>query len=205
MARLVILLSFVVMLTQSAFAQGEAIKPSYYLNTGFSVPSSPEEFSDYWKMGFSLGAGIGYPLSPIMLMQGSLDYSRFPFDDDRFLRDSGYSGYGFSISGGSATIITVSADLKARPSGGTSSIVPYVVGGFSYFRLATSNMTISYQGQSQTLDGESDDALGLAFGAGIEYAIGPKMSLFAEGRYGVGFTEGESTQHFPVKLGIIIK
>ena len=27
---------------------------------GVSIPNRPEEFSDYWKMGFTIGGGYGY-------------------------------------------------------------------------------------------------------------------------------------------------
>jgi hypothetical protein len=39
-------------------------------------------------------------------------------------------------------------------------------------------------------------------GAGIDVALGGNIDLFVDGRYVVGFTEGESTQIFPVRAGI---
>jgi len=40
------------------------------------------------------------------------------------------------------------------------------------------------------------------FGAGVEFAAGPKISLFAQARYVSIATEGQSTQYIPISFGI---
>jgi opacity protein-like surface antigen len=190
---------------QTTFAQGQAKKPSFFVNAGFSIPSAPDEFSDYWKTGFNIGGGIGHSLTPNVQFQGIVEYNSFGFDGDKLLEDYGYGGTGISVSGGTASIVTASANLKTLLSAGKSSSTPYFIGSLSFFRLSTSDATVSYMGMSETVDGDSETAAGVAFGAGINIEMNPNMNLFIEGKYGVGFTENESTQYLPLKVGLEFK
>lgn len=185
----------------NAFAQGTN-KPEFYGNSGISFPIGPDEFSDYWRMGFNFGGGIGYPISPNLSLVGYFDFNNFRFDDDKYLRDYGFAGYGISISGGEASIITLSGNLKATLHTTTSSVHPYLWGGIGFFKLSIGDITIYGPGGAVSVEGDSESAFSVLVGGGIDFVIGERMDLFIEGKYVIGFTEGESTQMFPVKFGI---
>lgn len=187
--------------TANILAQGTN-KLEFYCNSGISFPAAPDEFTDYWRMGFNFGGGIGYSVTPNLTLIGYFDFNGFRFDDDKFLRDYGFSGYGISISGGEASIITFSGNLKATLQTRPSQVRPYFCGGIGLFKLSIGDVTVYGPGGSATAEGDSETAFSVLFGAGIDFAIGERMDLFIEGRYVIGFTEDESTQMFPIKLGI---
>ena len=205
MYRILIAICVVFAMTQTSFAQGQVKRSTLSFNSGFSLPSAPVEFSDYWKSGFNFGAALEYPLSPKVIFQGCLNYNRFPLNEDQFLSEDGLSGLDISIDGGAASIITVSGNLKAPLSIQGSSVSPYLVGGLGIFRLSVSDITVRYQGQSGRVDGASETALLFIFGTGLDFTISPKVNMFFEIKYGIGVTEGESTKYFPVKIGLSFK
>ena len=186
----------------NVFAQ-EPNKVELYGNSGISFPAGPDEFSDYWKMGFNLGGGIGYPLTPNFVLIGYFDFNSFKFDDDAFLEDYGLGGSGLSVSGGEASVITLSGNLKINLQTSSSQARPYLIGGIGLFKLSVSDMTIydRFGGFAKT-EGDSETAFSVLLGAGIDFAVGERMDLFFEGKYAIGFTEDESTQVLPIKLGL---
>ena len=201
MKRIIFSLFLLSVAIANASAQGTN-KPEFYANSGISFPTGPDEFTDYWRMGFNFGGGIGYSVSPNLTLVGYFDFNNFRFDDDKFLRDYGFSGYGISISGGEASIITLSGNLKATLQTSPSSLHPYFCGGIGFFKFSIGDVTVYEPGGSATAEGDSESAFSVLFGAGIDFVIGKRMDLFIEGKYAIGFTEDGSTQMFPIKLGI---
>lgn len=205
MSRLIVPLCIIVVFIQTSFAHEQMKKVSYSVNTGFSLPSAPHDFSDFWKTGFNIGGAIGYPLEAKLTFQACVDYNSFTYDKDRYLRDYDFPGLEILIDGGNVSIVTASANLKGMLLPQGSFVSPYFLGGLGLFRFSLSDMTMSSQGQSQTLKGTSETAIGVFFGAGFDFAINRRVNFFAEGKYGVGFTEDESTQYFPIKFGFSFK
>ena len=205
MYRILIAICIVLATIQTSFAQEQVKKGTFSFNSGFSLPSSPEEFSDYWNSGINFGVGIERPISPKLIFQACLDYNTFPMNEDKFLSEAGVSGYDISLDGGGASIINVSANLKAPLSVKESSVTPYFVGGLGIFRLSVGDITVRYQGQSETAEGASETALSILLGTGLDFTINPKVKMFVEIKYGIGFTEGESTKYIPIKVGLSFK
>jgi len=198
----VILTLFLFPLIITSVSAQARYSPEFYGYGGISFPAGPDEFTDYWRMGFNFGGGIGVPVNPNLTLVGYVAYNTFRFDDDKFLRDYGFAGYGISISGGEASILVFSGNLKANLGPG-GQVRPYLCGGGGFFRLSLSDITVyAVTGESETVEGTSETAFSILLGAGIEIPIGARMDLFAEGGYTIGFTEDESTSMFPVKLGI---
>jgi hypothetical protein len=188
----------------SLFAQNDK-KPIYYFNTGVSFPSAPELFSRYWKPGLNLGLGIGYQTSASIVLQMSFVYSNLPFNGEKLLKDYGLSGLGLKVSGGSAKVITASGDLKAYLVPMDAGTSPYFIVGAGLFRISASDARVSYQGDSQTVQGNSESALGLGLGIGIDFRLRDRLTLFMEGKYTLGFTDVDNTLLVPLKIGIAFR
>jgi hypothetical protein len=136
------LLFIMILIMQTSLANGQTEEASVYINTGFSIPSAPDNFSDYWKTGFNIGGGIGFPIIPNLRFQVDLEYNSFAINKDAFDNDFIYGGTDISISGGTASILTAAANLKALISTGSSSKTPYFIGGVSFFALSVSDGTV---------------------------------------------------------------
>lgn len=171
-----------------------------FLNGGISSPNKPESLADHWKTGFNVGGGIGFGLTETLTFVASADYNSFAFDESGFLESYGFSGYGIRITGGTATIFTLSGNLKVTFASG--SISPYVVGGLGYLNLALSDITISLGNESDKVSGDSESSLFVQVGVGLDFPLSENSSLFFEGRYGNGFTDNGGTTFFPLKAGI---
>src|SRR5688572_12014619 len=102
----------VLSLTNVVVAQAPR-RPVLRLQTGITVPSAPDEFSDYWKAGFNLGGAIGFPLTTAFGLEASLGFSNMSFNESGFLQDLGLTPSEANVTGGSVTIITASADAVA--------------------------------------------------------------------------------------------
>lgn len=205
MSRLIVPFCIIVAFIQTSFAHEQMKKVSYSVNAGLSLPSAPDDFSDFWKTGFNIGGAIGYPLEANLAFQACLDYSSFTYDKDRYLSDYGFPGLNIIIDGGNTSIFTASANLKVMLSPHGSFVSPYFIGGLGFLRLSLSDMTRSFQGDIYGLKGASETAIAVFFGAGFDFVINERVIFFAEGKYGVGFTEDESTQYFPIKFGLAFK
>ena len=205
MYRILIAICVVFAMTQASFAQSQVKRGTLSFNSGFSLPSAPVGFADYWKTGFNFGAGLEYPLSPKVIFQGCFDYNNFPLNEDKFLSEDGPRGLDVSVEGGAASITTVSANLKAPLSVSGSSVTPYFVGGLGIIRISLSDVTVRYQDEIEIFDGVSETAVGLIFGAGLDFTINPKVNMFVEIKYVIGVTQDESTRYYPVKIGLSFK
>jgi opacity protein-like surface antigen len=188
----------------SLLAQSEKT-PIYYLNTGVSVPSSPELFSRYWNPGPNFGFGLGFQATPAIALRTAFEYSNMPLDDQKLLEDFGILPSGLNVSGGSANVITAGLDFKANLAPMTANVSPYFVVGGGLFRLSASDARISYQGTSATVQGNSETAFGIGFGAGFDFRLNNRLALFLEGKYSIGFTDVDNTQYFPIKIGLAFR
>lgn len=87
---------------------------------------------------------------------------------------------------------------------GTSPRV-YFVAGLGFYRLSVSDLDIRQGSDVGTVTVEAENALGLNGGVGVDIAVGDNVNMFVEGQYVVGFTEGDSTGHIPVRVGLLFK
>ncbi len=202
----ILVLLIVLAVTANLSAQSHSTM-NIYLNSGVSFPSSPDLFSSGWSNGFNFGAGLGKMVSPAIELGGNFSFHTFSFDEDGLLESLGFGNAGSSLTvdGGSATILTAYGNVKLRfQSAPDQKVSPYFSGGAGFFRISLGDATISGSGGTISTPGGSESALGIDFGAGIDFQLGPKTALFIDGKYAIGFTEDESVQYFPVIVGIRI-
>jgi opacity protein-like surface antigen len=194
-------LSFVVILCISGFAQ-TARNIEIYLNSGVSIPSAPEEFTEYWSTGFNAGGGVGYKFSNMVIGVAYFDYNSFTFDEDEFLQDIGAGGTGAQIEGGAASLISFQGNVKLYLVQNIRSVFPYLRAGFGFMNLSTDDVSVFFAGVRNSYEGDSESAFAVNFGAGLDVSLSPTIKLFFEGGYNLAFTENESTGYIPVKAGV---
>lgn len=168
---------------------GAQTKTTIKLNAGLNVPSSTKYFSDYWSASYNLGGGIDIYLNSQLSLQGYIDYNHFPFDDVKVFAALGNPGT--ISSGGAINILNLSANLKYNLIDISKKVSPYILGGIGYVNLSMTDLVYSYKfGGARTIGAESVGALSLNFGFGVEFMISSEISIFADARYVLAFTDG---------------
>lgn len=184
---------------------------------GVSIPNRPEEFSDYWKMGFNIGGGFGYFLNSRqrLALQGTIDYNKLPLDDRSVereikdeIRNAGFSvdDLNISVSGPSSRILAIFLGLRVNPAGSDRKIIPYLIGGLNLIQLSQDGeFSASVDGEIDTFFGTGsyneeitgsvttadESRFGLRFGAGLDLNLNYRSGIFVEAGYNL-ISKGES-------------
>jgi len=182
-----------------AVAQGRT-----YVSAGLGMPQKPSDFSGIWKTGLSLGGGIEAPISDWLALTAGFDLTNFPLNEEKFLEAQGVAGTGVSVSGGSASILTLLGGAKVRVVQTPKLVSAYVVGLFGYMNFSTKDFDVTGGGLGGTLLGEERSAFCVAGGIGAEMPIGKITDIFIEGRYVVDFS-ASSTAFIPIRVGMKIR
>ncbi len=201
---LVILVVGILTLTSNSIAQQQP-KANLFVHVGISVPLSPHGFSDYWNPGVNFGAGIEYPVNPNTFLGGNFTYSRFNFDKNSFLSDLGLRGSGIWVSGASSTILSVLANLKLISQTKESIVAPYFIMESGYFKITLESITAGFLGYTETIEGDSDTALVISLGMGLDLQLNEKSSFFIQIGYTTTIAEDPQRSYIPFKVGIIFK
>jgi len=175
------------------------------LNSGVSFPVRPAEFTDFWNPGLNLGFGMGYTFSPIFSFLGEFDYNNFTFDGEEFLKSTGVTGSGYSITGGSATALSLTANVKATAPLQGVGLKPYLIAGAGLFNLSTADAIVTQGGQSVVNEGESETALSVLVGGGVDIPVGNRIEIVVQLEYVIGFTNNNSTGHVPAMAGVLLR
>ena len=193
MKKLLLTLGILVLFALSASAQIPT-PFSFYAGGALSVPSSPEGFSDGWKTGYHGMAGVGYKMSPKFQLVGKLEYHNFSADVSNYP----------DLDGGNAKIMMYGVDGRFSLGLPMTPIKPFFFGGggiahvewdeFTGTNLITSTLN-SYLP-------EAENKFYYNAGAGVEFAFGPTMNFFVQGRYVSVATEGEKMSYIPITLGL---
>lgn len=181
----IVIVLFATLLTASVSAQ-LPIPIKIYGGGGLSIQHKPPVFSDWYKSGWHLTAGVGYNVIPMVELVGNFEYHSFPTDFSDNL-DTLLSG---SVGGGDIKAAMFGVHAKVKPSLPMIPIKPYGMAGIGMAKVTQSD----FEWPSETIIGTTDAwqaTLGLedqtkfyyCFGGGILYSLIPKVSLFAEARY----------------------
>ncbi len=180
-------------------------------NTGISIPSTPDRFSNNWQTGLNGGIGIGYQTSTHSQVIFHFDYYYHKFDKDSYLKKIAKGSSNFGIEGASLSIITASINLRLIPFP-SATVAPYLIVGIGYMNISQNNITLSLLNETTTIEFESFGALMAVGGAGVNISISKSLVIFAEANYVEGESLGEdsrswgkNTVFIPIKLGLIIK
>lgn len=178
------------------------------VQAGGAAPVAPPEFPDFWNLGWSLGGGVGFALTPEWEVTVNAQYSRFGADENGQIEDlliTGPSGTSeiASLDGRSAGALALTADARLHWRTLAAPVSPYLVFGAGFFSLATSDAVIRAVDPSFPeiqLEGETDSGLAATTGAGCRWRVGEGRYLGVETIYVIGFTEGASTQILPLRV-----
>lgn len=175
---------------------------------GLCLPQGPEEFKDTFKSGIGFGAEFKYNINEKMGFVGSFAFLPFKFNEDKIAEEM-WGDAQVNIEGGGIKINAIQADLLYSLSQPGASTGFYLIGGGGYYMAKSQNpdkieVTTETYEVTGTMVGkeESENDLGVNFGAGLELAMGTSTKLFAEAKYHIVFTEEESTKFITLMGGV---
>jgi opacity protein-like surface antigen len=224
-ARFIPIVGLVAFLAVSASAE-ERPKLELFASGGLATPLTPSFFKDSWKNGWGVGGGAAYRFNSRLAIEGRIDYDELAFDQAGF-EDLVFGGIGIvpvdfglgvEIEGADVSLLSFVGDVKFSIVGDDKRISPYVMGGGGIGRLATGETTIrttflpiyelyldpAFFPFEDTIEGQSETAPLITFGAGVDFRASRRITIFVDGRYQRLFTEGEPTDHGSVRGGVRI-
>jgi len=192
-----------VLMILSAVSMAQVGTPSspltFYAGGALSMPTSPQGFSDGWKLGMHGMVGAGKNVSPRMQLVGKIEYHKFSAD---------VAAIAPNVEGGAINTWMYGVDGRLNLGAPVVPIKPYALGGIGIANLSFNEYTTTDTALSTALNStvstESISKVYFNFGGGVEFAMGPKTSLFVQARYVSIATEGGSTAFIPVTLGLKI-
>jgi len=186
-------------LVQPAAAQ-TVLPLSFEVRGGVVIPRG--DFDEGASTGWSAGATVHYRVAPMVTVFGGFEHAAFSVDDDA------------DFEGVDADITDQGFRLGARfevPLGGLTGVGPWLEGGATLNRTSI-NLSDDESGASISVD--SDRAVGFEVGAGLSFAVAPKISITPGVRYRshkAKFTDldGEDAEvdvnYFSIDLGVHIR
>jgi opacity protein-like surface antigen len=166
-------------------------RTEFSITGGIAPPTG--SLTDYHQMGFSIGGGVSYHVTPHLAINViSVGYDRFGLDENQFQDDTGLESSGASIS-----MLSVMGGIRARfiPEG----FSPFVAADAGLVHASVDDLTVD---GSTTFSGTSENDFGMSLGGGIEGPMNSTSSVFTEVRVNMAFTEGETSTYVPVRAGM---
>lgn len=172
---------------------------SFYVGGAFSVPTSPEAFSDFYKTGYHFFGGAGYSFAPSFQVVGKIEYENFGYDWDQ--SNPAFTGLN---EGGAQSLWMFGADGRYAFSLPASPVKPFVFAGAGMARISTQEFSGEDMALATSINSslESQTELYYNVGAGVELKTGPAWSLFAQLRYVGVNTEGDASTFIPISVGL---
>lgn len=170
-----------------------------FINSGLTVPGG--DMGRYHVAGLNFSASVDFPVHRHVALGGRIGYHRLPLDDAAMIEDAGYPAIGYSIQGGTGTLLSALGTARAFTAAGPGEV--YGIGGAGLVIRASDELTFYTPGGTVDFSSGSESAWGLYAGAGFR-APTEGVAGFAEIGYMVVFTANESTAALPVRLGLAI-
>ena len=181
----VTILALFILSLNSVFAQG-ARKPQFEGFAGVAVPLGPEDFKDYYKVGFSGHAQYVLFPSPKLGVVFGAAYEKFTFDGDKFLEDIGLDGLGLDVTG-SASVVELGLGVRPYLTP-VESNNQFFLFGMATYNFLSEKAEVTFQGTSASAD-TSYNKFGVAAGAGFEFPAGTSINIIIQGVFRFIFTE----------------
>jgi len=194
----------------------ETRRPQKELFAGFAIPTAPQTFKDYYKVGLSLhGQYVIFPTPSLGVSVGAA-FEGFTFDGTKFVNDyeaanPGTDFTGLSLSAtGSARVIELGVGIRPYLTPPTAnnqiflfgmgtlnflhdSVTPSVTGPDQYGNTTTISETIT----------DNQTKPGLAAGAGLEIPAGEKFNVIVQALYRDILTKDKSTSFVGLTAGVV--
>ncbi len=171
---------------------------SWYAGGALSLPTSPQGFSDGWKLGMHGMLGVGKNVAPRLQLVGKLEYHKFNAD---------LALIAPSVDGGAINTLMYGVDGRLNLGAPIVPIKPYALGGIGIANLKFNEYTTTDTSLATAVALLNTTVTSISkvyfnFGGGVEFAMGPKTSLFVQARYVTIATDGGSTAFIPITLGL---
>ncbi|MHB2148945.1 hypothetical protein ACX8XP_07820 [Calditrichota bacterium LG25] len=199
---------FAFVFTTSGFSQFGEIsrKPQIEVFGGLAIPMAPDEFKDYFKMGYSIhGQYVMFPSSKLGISFGAA-YEPFAFDGDKMMEDiqamdpyTDYTGVGID---GSASILELGIGVRPYLTS-PEATTQFFLFGMGTYNIIKTEISISYQGIDMGSESDETKKMGVAAGAGLEMPLTETMNMIIQGLYRIIFTEDENTTFLGVTAGLV--
>ncbi len=202
MRKAVIFAVAIVLVAGLAYGQ-TPMKMAGYVNAGVNMPMGPDGFKDMYGMG--LNGGIGFGIQPTEMFEfvGRFNYLQFALDED-FIAEEYYPGQDVTIDGGKVSGFEIAADVKFFPSlmSTPGPFKPYLIATIGFVNAKTDEATITGDVDEMIPEGESSTDLSYGIGAGFDYAVSPKVTVFAQAKYMIISEEEDDIKHLPINVGL---
>jgi hypothetical protein len=207
MRRTTIVLFTLALFILSSQALAQARRGQIELFAGGAIPLAPDEFKDYFKVGYSLhGQYVMFPSERLGVTFGAA-YELFSFNGDKFLDDLGVAEYRDYVDvTGNAHIVELAVGVRPYLTPATANTQFFLLGQGTYNMLGSEmtaeiNIPGYYSGKETVKDDENK--FGIAVGAGFETPFSSTMNLIIQGLYRHVFTEDEATSFLGITAGIV--
>jgi hypothetical protein len=206
MKKLLVLMVLLFSLNMSQLFGQVSRQPQKEIFGGIAIPTGPEGFKDYFKVGFSPHIQYVMFLSPRLGISVGGAYEYFTFDGEKFLQDlslaTGIDFSGASIDG-NYNNIELSVGIRpylTAPEAATQLFV-FGMGTYNFMKMKiTVRDNVTGQESSDTGD---DNKAGIGFGGGIEMPAGESFNIIIQGIFRIIFTDEESTKFLGITAGLI--
>ncbi len=209
MRRTIIILLALGLFLVSTQAMAQARRGQIELFAGGAIPLAPDEFKDYFKVGYSLhGQYVMFPSERLGVTLGAA-YELFSFNGDKFLDDlereiGPYRDY-FDVSG-NAHIVELAVGLRPYLTPPEANTQFFLLAQGTYNMLGTEMKVKAdipgYYSWEETYK-DDENKFGIAAGAGFEMPFSATMNLIIQGLYRHLFTEDEATTFVGITAGIV--
>lgn len=181
-------------------ARAQTILPlSFEARGGVAIPTG--DFGDGAGTGFNVGGTVHYRVAPMVSIYAGYEFLRFSVDSlgdfegvDAHITDQGFRA---------------GARFEVPLAGAMTGLQPWVEGGATF-----NQTTISATDGSTSIDLDADRKVGFEVGAGLNFAVAPKISIApgvryhshkAEFDFGDGDIGEADVNYFTVDLGVHIR
>jgi opacity protein-like surface antigen len=197
---LVAVLSFI--FSVNSFCQDYA---NIYIGAGLSFPERPINFSSFYNMGYNVGGGIGFPLSPSLAIVGDFSYNTFQFDQSNFHTELGFNSMRVTPANTSISMSTITANIKFTFNQRPRAAIAYIIVGIGYVDISASKSTISGPEYFAFASGSSKADFYAQAGSGVAFPLTRTTRIFLEAKFADAFTSGSITTFVPIRAGFIVR
>lgn len=204
MRKILLVTIIISIIIPNAYSQGRVRKIAFFANSGISGPLGPQGFKDGWGAGITFGLSAGYKTSSKLVLGIYADFNSFDFRDQKLINDAGLQGSGIGIDGGKARIASYGFNARYYFAPRKKEAQPYMVLNIGRINLTGSDIYVTYAGNRLLLAEwvGNEEAMMIALGIGLEIYLSPKISLFADGKYSIAYTDVDDTKYLPVRIGL---
>ncbi len=170
-----------------------------FVNVGGTVPAG--EWASYHRVGLNLAGTFDVAVHEHLAIGARLGWHRVALDDEAMLEQAGFPDYGYSLKGGTSTLLSALATARLSATLGPGRI--YGIAGGGYMIRASDDLTVAAPGGSVQLEGGSQGGAAVHAGAGFLAPV-DGIGGFGEVSYTVAYTSGEPTAAVAIRIGIAV-